>query len=170
MTELEIVLEVGKKYNVDEALVIYTSKIDVRDWVNLKCAFGCEHYSKNWSCPPNSISPEQTRNLLREYTKAVLVIGDNGAMDLKKFRQAMLDMEDKLVLNGFPKSIALSMGPCDICEKCTLPDGKLCRYPLKRRPSVEGMGIDVLSTVKKFKKNLEFLGKRFFSVGIILLE
>ena len=53
MSELDIVMSTGKKFGIDEALVIYTSKVDIRDWVNIQCRFGCPHYNKNWSCPRN---------------------------------------------------------------------------------------------------------------------
>ena len=167
MTEIDITLAAGRQYGIDEALVIYTSKIDVKDWVFQKAVFS-EFNDINWSYPPTSISPDQMRNLMREYTKAILVIGKNGQMPLKEFRAAMLDIEQKLNLNGFPKALSLSMGPCDICKACTKPDP--CASPAKRRPSIEGTGIDLIGTIKKFKKNFETQGKRFVSAGIILLE
>ncbi|MEK6874322.1 MAG: DUF2284 domain-containing protein, partial [Nanoarchaeota archaeon] len=110
MTELDITLAAGRLHGIDEALVIYTSKIDIKDWVYQKAVFS-ENHNTNWSYPPHSIMPADMRNLMREYTKAVLVIGKNGQMNLKEFRAAMLDIEQKLTLNGFPKALALSMGP-----------------------------------------------------------
>ncbi len=169
MTELDITLAAGRLHGIDEALVIYTSKIDIKDWVYQKAVFS-ENHNTNWSYPPHSIMPADMRNLMREYTKAVLVIGKNGQMNLKEFRAAMLDIEQKLTLNGFPKALALSMGPCDICKECTLVKNEPCAYPDKRRPSIEGTGIDIIGTVKKFKKNFETQGRRFVSVGLILLE
>lgn len=170
MSELDIVLSAGKKFGIDEALVIYTSKVDLRDWVNVQCRFGCKFFGNNWSCPPQSIPVEQTRNLLREYTKAVLIIGDNGEMDLRKFRKGMLEIERALKLNNYHKALAMSMGPCDICDKCTILKGEPCAYPEEKRPSIEGTGIDIIGTVKKFKKNINPIHKRFFSFGLVLLE
>lgn len=169
MTELDITLAAGKPYGVDEALVIYTSKVDVKDWVYQKAVYS-EHFGKNWSYPPHSIVPNDMRNLMREYTRAILIIGQNGQMTLKDFRQAMLDIESKLTLNGFPKALALVMGPCDLCKHCTLQQGDPCDIPDKRRPSLEATGVDIIGLVKKFKKNFETEGKRFVSAGLILLE
>ena len=170
MSELDIAMSTGKKFGIDEALVIYTSKVDIRDWVNIQCRFGCPHYNKNWSCPPQSVNVEQTRNLLREYTKAVLVIGDNGEMDLRKFRKGMLEIEKALRLNNYHKALALTMGPCDLCAQCALLNGANCVYPEDKRPTIEGTGIDIIGTVKKFKKNINLFHKRFFSIGLVLLE
>jgi len=172
MDESDIVLTAGKKFGIDEALVIYTSKIDILQKMLLQCQFNCKHYGKYYTCPPHTTPIEQTRELLKEYKKAVLVIGEQGKMDLKKFHQAMAAIEATLKLNNYDKAIALSMGPCSLCDTCTVLKGKPCIYPEKKRPSVEGMGIDLVSTMKKYKKNivLEVKGVKFPSFGLVLLE
>lgn len=172
MDESHIVLAAGKKFGVDEALVIYTSKIEIKQQMLLNCQFTCKHYGKYYTCPPKTIKIEQTRELLKEYKKAIIVIGDNGKMDMKKFQKALLDIEDTLKLNNYHNALALSMGPCTLCDTCTVVKGKPCIYPEKKRPAVEGLGIDLLATIKKYKKNLipEIKGIRFPSVGLVLLE
>lgn len=171
MDESDIVLTAGKKFGVDEALVIYTSKIDVKESVPIYCQYGCEHFQKYWTCPPASIPIEKTRELLREFKRAILVIGEQGKMELKKFKEAMWEIEKTLKLNNFKKAMGLTMGPCNWCEKCTYPK-KPCIHPEKHRPSLEGMGIDVAGTAKKYKKNIEQeIGNiRFPSIGIVLLD
>lgn len=172
MDETDIVLTAGKKFGVDEALMIYTSKIDTKNQMLLQCQFTCKHYGKYYTCPPELPTIEKTRELLKEYKKAILVIGDQGKMDLKKFHRAMLAIEGTLKLNNYDKALALSMGPCSLCDTCTVVKGKPCVYPERKRPSVEGLGIDLISTVKKYKKNLppELVGKKFPSFGLVLLE
>lgn len=169
MTEIDITLAAGRSYGIDEALVIYTSKIDVKDWVYHKAVYS-EHHDRNYSYTPHTITPNDARNLMREYTKAILVIGKNGNMPLKEFRTAMLDIEQKLNLNGFPKALAMTMGPCDVCKACTRMQNDPCAFPAKRRPSIEATGIDIVGTVKKFKKNFDMEGKKFASIGLILLD
>lgn len=172
MSSTEIVLSVGKKYGIDEALEIYTSKIEVYDWVEAKCRFGCEKYGTNYSCPPHTFTPEQTRKLLKEYRKAILVFGKEGNMeDQKKFKEALLEIEKELFKNDHYKAFALIPGPCEICSRCHVLDSMNCIHPEKKRPAVEGMGIDVLSTVRRFKKNFETAKEKVHvPVGIILLE
>ncbi|HLC85444.1 MAG TPA: DUF2284 domain-containing protein [Candidatus Nanoarchaeia archaeon] len=172
MTELDIVFATGKPYGIDEALSIYTSKVDIRHSLPVRCQFGCEHFGQNWSCPPRSIDFEKTKALLLEYKRAILVIGKEGKMDLKTFREAMVDIEQKLILNDFPKAFALVNGPCLLCDVCTVKEGKPCRFPDKLRPSLEGTGIDIVSTARKFKRNIDqpIKGIRFPSLGLILLE
>ena len=170
MDELDIVLTAGKKHGVDEALVIYTSKIDVKDAIRLKAKFGEKHSALNWIEKGYDITPNDMRSLLREYTKAVLVIGKEGKMALDTFWTAMMDIEHTLQLNNFYKALALVSGPCRGCGNCTVVKGKACNAPDKRRPTLEGVGIDILSTVKRFKKNVDWSGRGFHSVGIVLLE
>lgn len=136
--EMEIVLAVGKNFGIDEALSIYTSKIYVNDWVSMKykCnTHGCSHMT----------SPEQTRKILGEYSKAVIVIGKKT----EDFKTAVLAMEKELYNKGYYKALALINGSCDFCDS----NGK--NNTAAKRPSFEMMGIDILATVRKFKKNVE---------------
>lgn len=169
MDVLNIVLDTAKKHGIDEALIIYTTKIETKDWLLLKCRYGCSHYGKNHACPPYSIPPEDTRKLLREYTRAILVIGkNNGGQDAKAFKKAMLDIENALIINNFNKAIAMTTGPCIACADCLHTDH--CPFPEQKRPALEGVGIDILATVKRFKRNLEFQPQQFPSFGLILLD
>ena len=45
----------------------------VGNWVRLKCQYGCPSYGKKLSCPPYSPTPEDTRKVLEEYSKAYLI-------------------------------------------------------------------------------------------------
>jgi len=170
MNELDIVLTAGKKHGIDEALTIYTSKIDVKDGVRLKAKFGDKHVALNWIEPSYDVNPEDTRKLLREYTKAILVIAKDGKMALTEFWKAMMDIEHTMMINNYYKAMALVSGPCHGCEGCSILKGKTCKEPSKRRPTLEGMGIDIISTVKRFKKNIDWDPNKFHSVGILLLE
>jgi predicted metal-binding protein len=172
MGEVEIALSVGKKFGIDEILSIYTSKIDVFDWVEAKCKFGCDRFGSNYCCPPHTFSPEQTRRLMKEYRKAILIFGKEGAPEeQKKFKEALVEMEKELAKANYHKAFALVPGPCDACSRCHVLDGMQCIHPEKKRPAMEGMGIDIVSTVRRFKKNFSIpKEKSFAQVGIILLE
>ncbi len=172
MSETEIILSVGKKYGIDEALIIYTSKIDVNEWVEAKCRFGCEKFGINYCCPPHTFTPEQTRKILKEYRRAALIFGKEGSLeDQKKFREALIEMEKELFKNNYYKAFALVPGPCNVCSRCHVLDGMQCIHPAQKRPAIEGMGIDVFATVKRFKRNFEMnKEKMHIPVGIILLE
>lgn len=170
----QIALSEGKKYGINEAMVIYTSKIDVKDFVALKCKYGCSRYGKSHSCPPNTPSPDETRRILDEYKKALLVGGEvrGGFSGQLKISAGILAVERALFLNGYYKAFGMTSGSCIFCEECAYPRKEPCNFPEKCRPSMEGMSIDVFSTLKKFKKNLDIIRdrKKFISYGLILLE
>jgi len=132
-SDIDIVLKVGYKHGIDEALSIYTSKIYVNHWVGLKY-----QYANKNSCQ-HSMHPDHTLRLLKEYKRAVLIIGNKKS----DFQKAVLEMEQQLIQEGYFKAIALMNTPCALCKKSTEP-----------RPSLEAMGIDILTTVRKFKKNV----------------
>ena len=47
----------------------------------------------------------------------------------------------------------MGAGPCDICSACA--DGKECPTPEKARPSMEGCGVDVYTTVRNAGRQIE---------------
>jgi predicted metal-binding protein len=131
--ELDVVLKVGYKYGIDEAVSIYTSKIYVNHWVSLKYRYS------NQDCCKHTLHPDQTLRLLKEYKRAILVIGNNKT----DFHKAVLEMEGQLMQEGYYKAIALINSPCTLCSKQDAA-----------RPSLESLGIDILATVRKFKRNI----------------
>jgi len=166
MDELTIVLTTARRHNVDEATIIYTAKIDVKDGVFLKSKLECGCHG-NGTCPAHAFLPQQTRDLLREYKRAILIIG-NPDQDMKAFRIALLDIEHSLLINNFHKALVLTPGSYDMSEeKKSLKQADKCqRLPL------EGCGIDIFATVKKFKKNMDNYThfKKNPAAGIILLD
>lgn len=171
--EIEIVLRVGKKYGIDEAMITYTSKVEVKDWVLLKCKYGCGKYGKSYSCPPNSIPTDEMRKILREYKRAVFIAAKTKNLEgQKKFRKALLEMEKALFLKNYYKAFALVPCACDKCEVCGTIEGRPC-VSKDNRPCIEGTGIDVFALAKKHKKNIQTIAdmkKAFESYGIILLD
>ena len=70
--------EITKMANSGGAYIvspICTDEVVVGNWVRLKCQYGCPSYAKKLSCPPYSPTPEDTRKVLSEYTKAYLIFG-----------------------------------------------------------------------------------------------
>lgn len=172
--ETDVVLEIGKKHGIDEAMIIYTSKVEVKDWVLLKCKYGCKSYGKSYCCPPHSIPPADMRNILREYKRAVLVVGKaKNEEERAKVRKALTEMEKELCLRNYYKAFALVPGCCEKCDTCNAVKGNPCRDPKNKRPCIDGTGIDVFALVRKYKKNLqtaEDMNKAPESYGLILLD
>jgi len=112
-------------------------------WVRAKCAYGCPLYGKRWSCPPHSMDQSGFEELLGSYSRALLVAGQPP---LRDFQEKLLDLEREAFLAGFKKALVFSGGPCCWCESC---DDQQCRFPEKRRPSLESCGCDVFALAEQ---------------------
>jgi predicted metal-binding protein len=79
------------------------------------------------------------QELLGCYSRALLVAGQPP---LRDFQENLLELEREAFLGGFKKALVFSGGPCCWCDEC---DDLQCRFPEKRRPSLESCGCDVFA-------------------------
>ena len=124
------------------AVELDPASIKVEAWVKAKCAYGCSQYGKRWSCPPNAMDQAGFEELLGCYSRALLVAGQPP---LRDFQEKLIALEREAFLGGFKKALAFSGGPCCWCESCA---DIMCRFPEKRRPSLESCGCDVFALAK----------------------
>jgi len=159
------------KDGADVIMPIDPKEIVVGNWVRLKCQYGCPSYAKKLSCPPYSPSPEDTRQILKEYSRAYL-LGYTGSIfkkygteefgkifpqALKDIRKSIFELEKHAFLSGYYKSFTYGFcGPCTMCEQCVAEEGVLtCENAKESRPSMEAAGIDVFKTVRNIGLELE---------------
>ena len=157
-------------------------KINVAEWVSLKCQFGCSQYNTNWCCPPTSPDLEKIRAVLQEYSQALLLIGSRQCKDFylnntrRRAEQVrawkeVVAIERQLFLEGYDKAISLVSGSCALCKKCTYPEA--CRFPQERRPPIEAFSIDLIGTLKNLGLTTPVAQEtddRFKYYAIILLD
>jgi predicted metal-binding protein len=77
---------------------------------------------------------------------------DLDAMKIAAMRLHKLvnEVEGKAMSLGFPYALGLIGGECMLCHECVgAGSGKSCRRPFEARPSLEGVGIDVIKTCAK---------------------
>ncbi|MEM2051084.1 MAG: DUF2284 domain-containing protein [Thermoproteota archaeon] len=139
---LEELCEMAVKLGAAEAKVIKASDVVVRDWVRLKCQYGCGGYGKRLTCPPYSPSPEQTRRILSGYSSAILL---RFEPELGNVHKIVAKLEREAFLSGYYSAFGLASGPCPFCKECNL---KSCVHPELARPSMEACGIDVYATAR----------------------
>ncbi|MHB8073049.1 DUF2284 domain-containing protein [Desulfosporosinus fructosivorans] len=160
-----------KAMGFERVLPIDTETIHVADWADLRCQYGCDRYGQG-HCPPNSPSPQKTRDVLQDFSHALLLEGEPPG---KRFQGRVLDAEREAFLAGFHKAFAYWAGPCVLCDSCAvgINDDGACRNTRDARPSMEGAGIDVYETVKRAGLDLKILRNkgefvRYFA--LLLLE
>jgi predicted metal-binding protein len=172
----------GKKYNIHEIIPLSTKDISVAHWVRLKCKYGCKKYATSWCCPPETPTPDQTKALLNEYQKALLLCGSvrnsHFYRDNQKKRRLQVNtwkgtvaLERRLFLAGYYRAFSLVSENCALCKVCPYPDD--CIFPVDRRPSVESCSIDIFQTLKNIGKQFRIahdVTEEYHCYSIILLE
>lgn len=169
MEDEQILNMCKEKADIIDAQIFDTGRIVVSDWPILKCAFGCDSYNRNWTCPPyNPFTPEKARRIIREYSRAILLRFDSN--DYRKIYATLLNIEKELFSKDFYKAFALSMGPCPLCDECAVPEP--CRHPTQRRPPIESLGIDLFATLERVGKPIHTLNRedKYAPFCIVLLE
>jgi len=164
-----------------KAKVIPLSSIVIDERVRLKCLIPlCDKYNQNLMCPPNLPSVEEFRRSLKKYSKALyvqLAFEKKGKVSKTEIRRYGLrlhkiihELERKALSLGYPLAAGLIGGSCKLCRKCVGPAG-LCKHPLMARPSMEGMGIDVIRTAKNIELPFDFSSQnRLFWNGLLLID
>ena len=161
----------------DAAKIIDTDKVVVAEWVRLKCLYGCDEPGVHKTCPPDGAPALYViRRLLSEFRRGVLfTVGpitgsERSDPESRRLNDAALALERDLFLAGFHKNWAMGAGPCDICDSCSR--GAVCPTPEKARPSMEGCGVDVFTTVRNAGWTIEVVqdegdAYRFFALVLV---
>jgi len=145
--------EVAKRNGATDARIMSAEKVVVRNWVRLKCQFGCDDYGRRLTCPPYSPTPEEFRKILSEY-RWVMIMQFGGSPSgnvnevvayMNSVHERSVRVEREAFLQGFYAAFALASGPCPNCSPCNIEG---CKNPFVARPSMEGCGVDVYSTVR----------------------
>jgi predicted metal-binding protein len=144
---------------VDAATPIDAGAVVAAEWVRMKCTFGCDEVGIRKTCPPNLPPVAVTQRLLSEYRRGVLlevgpIVGSEASdSESRRLNDAALALERDLFLAGHHKAWMMGAGPCDLCAACA--EGKECPTPERARPSMEGCGIDVFTTVRNAGRTID---------------
>jgi len=112
-----------QKANVKDARIIPPGDVETAPWVRLKCQFGCDGYGSCLVCPPYSPTPQQMREALDSYNRAVLVyFAPEGGVKVTIF-----ELEQEFFFRGAWKALGLGAGSCSLCKECNLKQQQ-CRH------------------------------------------
>lgn len=171
-----------KIQEISRAKLIQTKDVVVDERVRFQCSFsGCREYGKRLMCPPNTPEVEDFRKLLFRYFMAMLVQVEGTLTDKEnwlpetdeltlKLHEAVYKIEKKAFSLGFPFAAGLIGGPCKLCDKCAGLQNSTCIHREKARPSMEGLGIDVMATCKNAGWDLAFSPDKVVWTGLVLLD
>jgi len=152
-------LEMG----ASQARIVRAEDIPVDDRVPMKCQVPrCFGFGTGAHCPPNTLKPDELRELLKPYQWAVFFIKDvppevivrdkatikERVAAYQQMYQIVNDLESMAFYDGHYLAVGFASGSCrhTFCgqeKTCLALQGERCRFALRSRPSMEAVGIDV---------------------------
>ena len=180
------------------AQIIPADWVQIDERVRLKCSIPlCPNYDKCLFCPPHTPSTEFMRNALSRYHQAILFALEvipvdhfsvrstqrHAAADwTKKCFEITGGIETLAFGSGYYLAMGFGQGSCrrSLCgqDKCLVLEGGSCPYPLKARPSMEAVGMDVYGLVTRVGWEIYPIYRsvnpsevqRALSVGIVFIQ
>ncbi len=147
--------------------IVRTDEIPVDERVTLKCQIPrCFGYGLGANCPPNTLKPAELRSLLEKYRWAVffvqeipskIIVRDKATIKervavYQDVYKVVTEIESMAFYDGYYLAFGFGAGSCrhtfcGLAEDCAALKGEKCRFPLRSRPSMEAVGIDVYKMV-----------------------
>ena len=146
-----------------QATIVPAGNIPVDRRITLKCQVPrCFGYGTGAHCPPNTLAPEELREILKSYAWAVFFIMDVPSEVIVRDRKTIKErvdayqkvykmvseIESQAFYDGHYHAFGFAAGSCrhTFCgqmDTCQAMEGKKCRFSLVSRPSMEAVGMDV---------------------------
>ena len=165
--DLERYRKEAVEIGASDAKIISANWVRIDERVIMKCLVPrCHLYGESANCPPYTPSPEAMRKVISKYSYAVLMKNDvlpkGDFIDDEKWHKAHAKHQGKtynlvfhieaLAFNdGYYFALGFAAGGCKsaLCggQTCQFLDSGRCKFPLKARPSMEAVGIDVYNLV-----------------------
>jgi predicted metal-binding protein len=172
MADMEVFKQKALELGAAGAEIIRADQLVVDERVRLKCSVPrCLRAGETPNCPPNTPDLDLIRKAFSKYKWGILLkthvepMEDYapGHMDKtgvdrtllfhQKTGKIIYELERLVYKHGYYLAMGLGGGSCKdyLCKGlvCQFKDSGRCRFPLRARPSMEAMGIDVLDIIKK---------------------
>ena len=161
--------------------------------------FKCPNYNNNWACPPEAPYLEDRLSKfekfyliifkldIKSHSQSIRKKHPNFSLQRilnriysKRLTEKGLEMKIYRFLDNYDEyyeeKIVLWGGHCQLCydklkKGCSKPNGEPCRFPDKKRYSMEAIGINVDKTVKNVNIELEWPPNDFlYRFGLICFK
>lgn len=175
----------AQEMGFDICLPVLAKDICLDDRVRMHCQLNlCGNYGKNLMCPPFLPPLAETRQLISSFTFAFLLqlkrdLDSNDKIHMRVvfdatallLNQMLVSLERDAFNSGFRLAMALGAGECKICPTCIIQEGEEhCLNPGAARPSMEGMGIDVIKTFRAAGLPMDFIPDALTVAGLLLID
>jgi len=165
-----------KAGKIHDFFLVDLAKLIITPKVRMKCMYGCENYGKMKKCPPtDTLSPEECQKYLTQYRKAVIVrfSPERDQTPPPNNQALLLELERIIFLADFPFALAIFPHHCVMCKECKL--GEPCKFPMKSRPSISSLCIDILGSLQGLGIIQQILEDKtpntdWFYIGLVLID
>jgi predicted metal-binding protein len=144
-----------------DAKVIKSSSIILDERVRAKCRYPrCRHYGTNANCPPYVNEVDEVQQLVNKYKYAIFIAIKipsklKASVDKSIIMQEIVSkIEVEAFNDGYYFALGFACGSCQslFCDDLAceaLKPAYICRHPLKARPQMESVGMDVYAMATK---------------------
>jgi predicted metal-binding protein len=171
--DLEMLRSRALELGAAGAEIIRANQLVVDERVRLKCSIPrCLRAGETPNCPPGAPDLDLVRKAFARYSRGILIktnvapieayapgsTKDNDGTDQsllfhQKTAKIVYEIERLAYQHGYPLAMGLGGGSCKdyLCHGlvCQFKDSGRCRFPLKARPAMEALGIDVVDIIGK---------------------
>ena len=148
-------IEEIKKLGISAAAMFPVTEIKFDGIFRKMCADNlCGRYGKNHKCPPLVGEPEDLKNEVLAYDRALLIqtiypledsydfegMNEGGRVHGENMEKTRRYIEANI---KYEKMLVLGAGGCGVCEKCGAAENAPCRFPDRAVSSVEAYCMDV---------------------------
>jgi predicted metal-binding protein len=164
--------EIAADVGFDGTAVITTKQLQFVPAFRALCEKNdCGNYGKNYACPPSCGTPEEMKQKVLSYRKAIVFQSEftvADAMDpaltkpmkeshIQKTRQAIEKMKEAgMKMDGF----AVMCGPCNFCAVCAQVEGRPCPHPEKRASCLSAYCINATELATSCGMKLDWSGNQ----------
>jgi predicted metal-binding protein len=197
--DLEKYRKLAKELGAADSKIIPADRVRFDERVRMKCRVPrCHLYGSSPNCPPHTPDIDTMKKTMKKYRWAVLVKYDVPDIDdfvdqkkwlkghekhQRKIHDIVSAIESIAFNDGYYFSVGFSAGGCKtaLCSgmACQFLDSGRCRFPLKARPSMEGVGIDAFDLIARVGWDVYPIASKYadpdsikcaVSVGIIFIN
>jgi predicted metal-binding protein len=163
--DLERYGHLALEFGATDTRPVTSDMILIDERVRAKCLWPkCGGYGLSAHCPPHAPPLDEVRTIVSRYRRGLFVrlgvatdeIAGKEAREKKlwwpssrKLHEIVSKLESEAFFNGYHLALGFGSGSCKgFCADldCTaIQLGQACRFPLKARPSMESVGMDVFT-------------------------
>jgi len=158
MQEEKEMVNVCLKNGAYKASMIDIDNIPFDEKLRVNCEMNqCGCFGNNYACPPHVGETKDVIAEAKSYKRALVyqTVGSltdsfdiEGMEEAHKTHNEVSNRIAKSIAFDFEKCLDLRAGPCKVCKECSVIDNEPCRFPEKKRASLEAYCINVSSLAR----------------------